>query len=75
MQDLLGDLIPKGERCGSKKGMFPTKGERRSQEGKVYSKGRHAEWIKSTYEEEVVKIGRSKGGIMDLGGGQADIGW
>ena len=26
MQDFLGDLIPKGERCGSKQGMFPTKG-------------------------------------------------
>ena len=37
-QDLLGDLIPKGEKCRSKQGMFPTKGERSSQEGKVYSK-------------------------------------
>ena len=38
-QDLLGDLIPKGEKCGSKQDMFPTKGERCSQEGKVFSKG------------------------------------
>ena len=38
MQDLLGDLIPKGEKYGSKQGMFPTKGEKCSQEGKVYSK-------------------------------------
>ena len=35
----LGDLIPKGEKCGSKQGMFPTKGERRFQKGKEYSKG------------------------------------
>ena len=27
MQDLLGDLIPKGEKYGSKQGMVPTKGE------------------------------------------------
>jgi len=39
VQDLLGDLIPKGEKCGSKQGIFLTKGERCSQEGKVYSKG------------------------------------
>ena len=38
LQDLLGDLIPKGEKYGSKQGMFPTKGERCSQERKVYSK-------------------------------------
>jgi len=28
VQDLLGDLIPKEEKYGSKQGMFPTKGER-----------------------------------------------
>jgi len=39
LQDLLGDLIPKGDKCGSKQGIFPTKGERYSHEGKVYSKG------------------------------------
>ena len=39
MQDLLGDLIPKGEKCASKQGMFPTKGEKCSQEGKVHLKG------------------------------------
>ena len=27
LQDLLGDLISKGEKYGSKQGMFPTKGE------------------------------------------------
>jgi len=35
MQDLLGDLIPKGERCGSKQGMVPDKGGKCSQERKV----------------------------------------
>ena len=39
MQDLLGDLFQKGEKYGSKQGLFPTKGEKCSQEGKVYSKG------------------------------------
>jgi len=45
VQDLLGDLIPKGEKYGSKQGMFPTNGERYSQEGKVYSnkKGENAD--------------------------------
>jgi hypothetical protein len=38
-KDLLGDLIPKGEKCASNQGMFPTKGEKCSQEGKVHSKG------------------------------------
>ena len=75
MQHLLGDLIPKGEKYRSKQGMFPTKGERRSQEGKVYSKGRHAEWIKSTYERGVANRGETKGEIKALGGGQAIIGW
>jgi hypothetical protein len=59
----------------SKQGMFPTKGERHSQERKVYSKGRHAEWIKSTYERGVANRGGTKGEIMALGGGQAIIGW
>jgi len=40
MQDLLGDLIPKGERCGSKQDMVPDKG------GKMFtrkkSRRRHA---------------------------------
>ena len=62
MQDLLGDLIPKGEKCGSKQGMFPTKGERYSQEGKVYPpKGENADWIKSTYERRVANRGRNNG--------------
>jgi hypothetical protein len=61
-QDLLGDLIPKGEKCGSKQGMFPTKRARYSQEGKIFQRGRHAEWIKSTYERVVANRGRNKGG-------------
>ena len=40
MQDLLGDLILKSEKCGSKQDMFSNKGgEMFSQEEKVYSKG------------------------------------
>ena len=53
MQDLLGDLIPKGERCGSKQGMFPTKGDKCSQEGKLYSKGGDMP-SESSHEGEVV---------------------
>jgi len=60
MQDLLGDLIPKGERCGSKQGMFPTKGEKCSQEGKVYSKGGKMP-SESSHEGEVARLGRNKG--------------
>ena len=59
---LLGDLIPKGEKCGSKQGMFPTKRERCSYEGKIFQRGRHAEWIKSTYERGVANRGRNKKG-------------
>jgi len=64
VQDLLCDLISKREKCGSKQGMFPTKEERCSQEGKVYSnkKGENADWIKSTYERRVANRGRNKGG-------------
>ena len=61
MQDLLGDLIPKGEKYGSKQGMFPTKRERCSQEGKTFQRRRHAKWIKSTYERGVANRGRNKG--------------
>ena len=75
MQDFLGDLIPKGEKYGSKQGMFPTKRERCSQEGKTFQRGRHAKWIKSTYERGVANRERNKGGIMVLEGGQAIIGW
>jgi len=42
VQDLLGELIPKGEKYGSKQDMFPTKRERCSQEGKTFQRGRHA---------------------------------
>ena len=73
MQDLLGDLIPNGEKCGSKQGMFPTKGERCSKEGKLYFKGGNADWIKSTYERRIADRGGTKG-IMVLGGGQTVIG-
>ena len=68
-ETFLGDLIPKGERCGSKQDMFPTKREKCSQEGKTFQRGRLAKWIKSTYERGVVNRGRRKGRIMVLGGG------
>ena len=73
MQDLLGDLIPKGEKCGSKQSMFPTKGERCSQEGKVYSKEEDMP-SESSHEGEVAKKGENQRGIMVLGGGQVIIG-
>ena len=54
MQDFLGDLIPKGERCGLKQGIFPTKREKYSQEGKVYSKGGEMP-SESSHEGEVAR--------------------
>ena len=48
-------------------GMFPTKRERCSQEGKIFQRGRHAGWIKSTYERRVANRGRNKGGSLDDG--------
>ena len=61
MQDFLGDLIPKGERCGSKQGMFPTKREKYSQEGKVYSKEGDMP-SESSHEGEVAKKGENQRG-------------
>ena len=58
MQDLLGDLIPKGEKYGSKQGMFPTKRERCSQEGK-HSKGGDMP-SESSHEGEVAKKGENQ---------------
>ena len=60
MQDLLGDLIPKGEKCGSKQDMFPTKRERCSQEGK-HSKGGDMP-SESSHEGEVAKNGEEQRG-------------
>ena len=54
MQDFLGDLIPKGEKCGSKQGMFPTKEEKCSQDGKVYSNGGETP-SESSHEGEVAR--------------------
>ena len=68
MQDFLGNLIPKGEKCGSKQGIFS---RRRS----IFKRGRNAKWVKSTSEGGVANRGRNKEGIMVLGGGQVDIGW
>jgi hypothetical protein len=67
VQDFLGNLIPKGERCGSKQCIFP---RTRS----IFQRGRNDEWIKSTYEGGVANRGRDKGGIMVLEGGKAVIG-
>ena len=61
MQDLLRDLIPKGEKCGSKQGMFPTKGEKCFKEGKVYSKGGDMP-SESSHEGEVAKKGENQRG-------------
>ena len=61
MQDLLGELIPKGERCGSKQGMFPTKGEKYSQEGKIYSKGEEMS-SELSHEGEVARKGKEQKG-------------
>ena len=62
MQDFLGDLIPKGERCGSKQGMFPTKGRDVPKKEKYIPKGENADWIKLTYERRVANRGSNKGG-------------
>ena len=54
MHDFLGDLIIKGERCGSKQGMLPTKREKCSEKEKVYSKGGEMP-IESSHEGEVAR--------------------
>ena len=62
LQDLLGDLIPKGEKCVSKQGMFSNKGgEMFSQEGKVYSKEGDIP-SESSHEGEVAKKGENQRG-------------
>ena len=73
MQDLLGDLILKGEKCGSKQDMFSNKGGGMfSQEEKVYSKEGDLP-SESSHEGEVAKKGENQRGIMVLGGGQVII--
>ena len=62
MQDLLGDLIPKGEKCGSKQGMFPTKGEMFPRRKSIFQRGKNTDWIKWTHERRVANRGRNKGG-------------
>ena len=62
MHDFLGNLIIKGERCGSKQGMFPTKGERCSQEGKVYSNGVEMPSGTSQHMREEYQIGEGTKG-------------
>ena len=54
-ETFLGDLIPKGEKCGSKQSTFP---RRRG----IFQKRRGTEWIKSTYERGVANRGRNKEG-------------
>jgi len=69
-------LIPKGKKYGSKQDMFPIKRERCSQEEKIFQRGRHAEWIKSTYERGVANRRRNKGGNHGFRRrGQAIIEW
>ena len=58
---------------GSKQGMFPTKGEKYSQEEKVYSKRGNMS-SESSHEGEVARKGEDQRWIMVLGGGRAIIG-
>jgi hypothetical protein len=53
LQDLLGDLIPKGEKCGSKQGMFPTKGEMFPRRKSIFQVGDMPS--ESSHEEEVAR--------------------
>ena len=67
MQDLLGDLIPKGEKCGSKQGMDQSKAcsQQRGRDvpkKKKFQRRKHVEWIMSTYARGVANRGRNKGG-------------
>ena len=48
--------------------MFPRKKS-------IFQRGRHAKWIKSTYERGVANRGRNKEGNHGLRGGQAIMGW
>ena len=61
MQDLLGDLIPKGEKCGSKQGMFSNKGGEMFSQGKIYSKEGDMP-SESSHEGEVAREGEEQKG-------------
>ena len=54
MQDLLGDLNPKGEKCGSKQDKFPTKGEMFPRRKKSIFQGGDMP-SESSHEEEVAR--------------------
>jgi len=64
-------LIPKGEKFGSKQEKYASKASIFQRGSIVFQKGRNAKSI----QEGVANRGRNKGGIKDLGRGQADIGW
>ena len=56
-------MIPKGEKFGSKHGKI-----------EYLPKGEHFDSKGGEKEGVVANMGRNKGGMMDLGGGQIDIG-
>ena len=72
VQDLLGDLIPKEEKCESKQGMFPTKRERCSKK-KKYSKGRDMPSGSSQHMREEQQIGGNKGGSWFQGEAKSSL--
>ena len=71
-QAFLGDLIPKGEKFGSKQGEkvidYLPKGEQKVKMI-IFPKGSNFD-SKREEKEEVAKMGRKQRGLMDLGGGQ-----
>ena len=63
MQDLLGDLIPKGGGMWIKARHIPNKGgEMFPRRKSILKKWENADWIKSTYERRIANRGRNKGG-------------
>ena len=62
MQDLLGDVIPKGRNVDQSKAYSQQRGRDVPKKEKYIPKGGNADWIKSTYERRVENMERNKGG-------------
>jgi len=61
--------VDQNKACSQQRGRDVSKKEKHSKGG------RHAKWIKSTYEKGVANRGETKMEIMVLGGGQPIIRW
>ena len=60
MQDLLGDLIPKGGNVDQTNACSQQRGEMFPKRKSIFQRGENADWIESTYERRVANRGRNK---------------